>query len=455
MPRDYDHFPRRLDVAVIGTGIAGLSAAWLLSKAHNVSVYEQDGRIGGHSNTVVLPGRPRPIPVDTGFIVYNELNYPNLTALFAHLGVETQKSEMSFAVSLDGGALEYSGSNLIGLFGQRRNLVRPRFWRMLRDILRFYRKAPGMLAGEAAPLSLGEYLEREGYSQAFVADHLLPMAAAIWSTDVASMRDHPARAFVRFCLNHGLMRVTGRPQWRTVTGGSQAYLQRLTASFADRIMVNAKVSAITRTPAGVIVHDVNGATNRFDHVVIAGHADQALAMLADPSGDERRLLGAFRYSRNTAILHQDEKLMPRRKAVWSSWNYIGGGAGRGAGSSAGAGQVCVTYWMNRLQSLDPDVPLFVTLNPAQPPAADRVLKTFEYDHPMYDGRALAAQAELASLQGGRNTWYCGSYFGAGFHEDALSSGLAVAEALGGVTRPWLAPMAEPQPVAEGFRSAAE
>jgi predicted NAD/FAD-binding protein len=454
MPRDYDHLTRRLDIAVIGTGIAGLSAAWLLSKAHNVSVYEQDGRVGGHSNTVFVPGRSGPIPVDTGFIVYNELNYPNLTALFAHLGVETQPSEMSFAASLQGGTLEYSGSNLIGLFGQRRNLVRPRFWRMLRDILRFYREAPRLLDDEAAT-TLGEYLDREGYSDAFVDDHLLPMAAAIWSTDVASMRDHPARAFVRFCLNHGLMRVAGRPQWRTVTGGSQAYVRRLSAAFADRIMVNAKVSAITRGPAGVIVHDANGTTTRFDQVVIAAHADQALAMLADPSGDEQRLLGAFRYSKNTAILHQDERLMPRRKGVWASWNYMGGGAGGDAGSSAEAGQVCVTYWMNRLQSLDADVPLFVTLNPAEPPAAGRILKTFQYDHPMYDAAALRAQDGLSALQGQRNTWYCGSYFGAGFHEDALSSGLAAAEAMGGVVRPWLAAAGEPQAAAEGFRSAAE
>ncbi|HSO42997.1 MAG TPA: FAD-dependent oxidoreductase [Rhodospirillales bacterium] len=445
MPRDYDQLPRRLDVAVIGTGVAGLSAAWLLSKAHNVSVYEQDGRVGGHSNTVFVPGLGRAIAVDTGFIVYNELNYPNLTALFAHLGVETQESEMSFGASLDGGSLEYSGSNLVGLFGQRRNLVRPRFWRMLRDILRFYRKAPAILAESSAPLSLGAYLEREHYSDAFIDDHLLPMAAAIWSTDAATMRDHPAQAFVRFCLNHGLMRVTGRPQWRTVTGGSQAYVKRLTASFGDRITVNARVSAVNRTPAGVIINDANGAITRFDHVVVAAHADQALAMLADPSDDERRLLGAFHYSRNTAILHRDEALMPKRKGVWSSWNYIGG-----------TDQVCVTYWMNRLQNLDPRVPLFVTLNPTQPPARGKILRSFQYDHPMYDAAALEAQGRLDRLQGRRNTWYCGSYFGAGFHEDALSSGLAAAELLGGVTRPWLSPMAEAQAAATAdVRSAAE
>jgi predicted NAD/FAD-binding protein len=453
MPRDYDHPPRRLDIAVIGTGVAGLSAAWLLSKGHNVSVYEQDGRIGGHSNTVLVPGSHGTIAVDTGFIVYNELNYPNLTALFAHLGVATQQSEMSFAVSLDRGALEYSGSDLMGLFGQRRNVVRPRFWRMLRDIRRFYREAPAVLAEGDAALSLGDYLDREGYSQAFVDDHLLPMGAAIWSTDAATMRDHPAQAFVRFCLNHGLMRVTGRPQWRTVTGGSRAYIDRLSASFSDRIMVNARVGAITRSPAGVIVHDANGAVTRFDHVVIAAHADQALDMLADPSGEEQRLLGSFRYSRNTAILHRDESLMPRRRRVWSSWNYIGGSGGA---APAGVGkQVCVTYWMNRLQSLDASVPLFVTLNPTTAPAPAKVIKTFEYHHPMYDAAALAAQGQLGRLQGRQNTWFCGSYFGSGFHEDALSSGLAVGEALGGTVRPWFAPAAEPEALNSGLRSVAE
>ncbi len=437
-----------------------------------MSVYEQAGRVGGHSNTVDVADALKPVAVDTGFIVYNELNYPNLTALFAHLGVETQKSEMSFAASLGGGELEYSGSNLIGLFGQVRNLLRPSFWRMLRDIRRFYRDGPKFAEDDGgAGLALGEYLDREKYSEAFIYDHLLPMAAAIWSTGTEEMRAHPAMAFVRFCLNHGLMRVTGRPQWRTVVGGSRAYVKRLTASFSDRVMINARVTGLTRTPAGVVVEDANGCESRFDKVVIATHADQALRMLEDPSDDERRLLGAFRYSANTAVLHQDERFMPKRKRVWSSWNYIGdvrttapderpkGHAAPAPGAlpdpSSETQPVCVTYWMNRLQNLDTQEPLFVTLNPHAPPASHKTLGTFHYDHPMYDAAAIRAQEELDRLQGRRDTWFCGSYFGAGFHEDALASGLTVGEALGGVRRPWLETEAAGEGMTEGSRSAAE
>lgn len=462
MPRDLTPQPYVHDVAVIGSGIGGMAAAWLLSRCHRVTVYEQDGRVGGHSHTVDILDVDKAVAVDTGFIVYNERNYPNLTALFDHLGVETQASEMSFAASLGDGDLEYSGSSLLGLFGQPRNLLRPRFWSMLRDILRFYREGPRLLAlSDSAPLSLGAYLDREGYSKAFIHDHLLPMAAAIWSTGTAGMRAHPAKAFVRFCLNHGLLRVSGRPQWRTVVGGSRAYVQRLTASFSDRIMINAKVTGVTRTPAGVLVKDANGATTRFDQVVIATHADQALAMLRDPDDDERSILGAFRYSANSAVLHRDKRFMPKRRGVWSSWNYLGD---RGlaetkpaASTEAPANPVCVTYWMNRLQNLDASAPLFVTLNPRTPPAAEKTLRTFFYEHPVYDSGAIRAQHELHRLQGRRDTWFCGSYFGAGFHEDALSSGLAVAEALGGAHRPWAAPA--PAPAAEAlpaaYQSAAE
>jgi uncharacterized protein len=424
---------------VIGTGIAGMSAAWLLSKTHRVTVYEQDSRIGGHTNTVQVAGPDGPIPVDTGFIVYNERNYPNLVALFRHLGVPTKPSEMSFAASIDDGDLEYTGTGLGGMLAQKRNLLRPRFWRMLRDILRFYREGTGLLTRPGGDdVSLGDYLDRERYSHAFVYNHLLPMAAAVWSTAATEMRDHPAKAFIQFCSNHGLMQLANRPQWRTVEGGSRAYLERLTASYADRVRINAGVRSIRRTARGVgqgenpcvWVEDATGNHAQYDHVVIAAHADQALAMLDDPSADETALLGAFRYTRNTAVLHQDPGLMPKRKAVWSSWNYLSD-----AGSE-GTSRVCVTYWMNRLQSLDARVPLFVTLNPFRPPMPQAVLQTFEYDHPCYSTQSGRAQQRLWDLQGIRNTWYCGSYFGAGFHEDALQAGLAVAEALGGVRRPW-------------------
>jgi predicted NAD/FAD-binding protein len=338
---------------------------------------------------------------------------------------------MSFAASLDDGALEYSGSSLSSLFVQKRNLVRPRFWQMLADIRRFYRDGPQVLERpDAGTLTLGEYLDAHGYSRAFIHDHLLPMAAAIWSTPAAEMRDYPVAPFVRFCMNHGLMQVTGRPQWRTVVGGSRAYVRRLTAGFADRIRTGTAVRAIRRTAGGAVLEDVRGGLTRFDHVVIAAHADQALAMLADASAAERNVLSAFRYVANDAWLHTDAALMPKRRQCWSSWNYMSriGDDGRA--------KVCVSYWMNRLQRLPATPQLFVTLNPHREPAPATVLGRFVYDHPSFDSRAIAAQAELASLQGRNHTWFCGSYFGAGFHEDALTAGLAVAETLGGVRRPW-------------------
>ena len=420
-----------LDIAVIGSGIAGMAAAWLLSKNHRVTVFERDDRIGGHSNTVEAPGPDGPVAVDTGFIVYNELNYPNLVALFDHLGVPTKPSDMSFAASIDDGDLEYSGSGLVGLFAQPRNVLRARFWRMLGDIRRFYRSGPALLQRPGADnLTLGHYLDSERYSHAFVYNHLLPMAAAIWSTAARDMRDHPAAAFIRFCTNHGLMQVSGRPQWRTVEGGSREYVRLLTAPFADHIRLDARIRSVRRTPRGVIVDHENGIVERFDHVVIATHADQALALLGDPRPEERRLLGAFNYTRNTAVLHSDPALMPRRRRVWSSWNYLSRSV------DAGASRVSVSYWMNRLQGLDPRVPLFVTLNPHREPDHRSVLQVFEYDHPAYDLADIDAQRSLWQLQGVGNTWFCGSHFGAGFHEDALQAGLAVAEQLGGTRRPW-------------------
>lgn len=425
--------PRRhrpLDIAVVGSGIAGLSAAWLLSPSHRVTVYERDGRIGGHSNTVEVDGPRGPIAVDTGFIVYNEVNYPNLVALFRHLDVPTSPSDMSFSVCMDGGDLEYSGTSLGGLFAQKRNIVRPRFWRILYDTARFYREAPALLSEPgSASVTLGAYLDRQGYSRAFLYDHLLPMAAAVWSTPPEDMREYPAVAFIRFCETHGLLRLSGRPQWRTVVNGSREYVRRLTRSFADRIEVGAGVKSIRRSRDGVVIRDSRDVSWRFDHVVVAAHADDALAMLSDPSAEERSLLGAFSYQKNLAILHQDHRLMPNRPQVWSSWNYLGR-------SRAGRSDVCVTYWMNRLQSIDPRVPLFVTLNPFHMPQDHTVIQSFDYDHPVFDTAAIRAQDALWDIQGSANTWFCGSYFGAGFHEDALQSGLAVAEALGGVRRPW-------------------
>ncbi|WP_288758673.1 FAD-dependent oxidoreductase [uncultured Brevundimonas sp.] len=413
---------RPLRIAVVGSGISALSCAWLLARRHKVVVYEQADRLGGHTNTVDVQGPAGTTPVDTGFIVFNDATYPNLVAMFDHLGVASRATDMSFAVSLDEGRFEYAAP---ALFAQRRNAFRPRFWTMLREILRFYRDAPAQLATLSdASLTLGDYLKREGFSEAFRDDHLLPMAAAIWSSPAHTLLDYPAESFIRFCGNHGLLKLTGRPVWRTVQGGARAYVSRLVQDLGEDIRLANGAVEVRRIDGQVEVLDSQGRKDRFDHVVIGAHADQALAMLAPPTEAERALLGAFRYSRNLTVLHSDAGLMPRRRRAWAAWNYIGVEGG-----------LCVSYWMNRLQGLSgPD--LFVTLNPPRPPRPETLLRTEIYEHPIFDPAAIRAQKALWTLQGQGGVWYCGAHFGAGFHEDGLQSGLAVAEQLGGVRRPW-------------------
>ena len=417
-----------MHIAVVGSGISGLSAAWLLSSRHDVVLYEKDDRLGGHANTQVVETPQVSVPVDTGFLVYNEGNYPNLSALFRYLGVATAASNMSFAASLEGGNFEYRGSSR-GLFVQKKNVLRPRFWRMVADILRFYRDAPKAAADPAtAARSLGAYLEQGGYSDAFRNGHLLPMGAAIWSMSRDSMLEFPLGVFVRFCANHGLLKIAGRPKWRTVEGGSLQYVTRLAEGISGDIHLNTAVSQIRRTADAVHVTDRQGFTQTFDAVVVATHADQALQMLGDADYMERRVLGDIGYQRNIAILHTDEGLMPKRRGCWASWNYMQG--------EQDDDEVCVTYWLNRLQPIDTTTQLFLTLNPPEPPPESTIIRSFIYDHPVYDGRAVAAQAGLWPLQGRNRTWFCGAHFGYGFHEDGLQAGLAVAEQLGGVRRPW-------------------
>lgn len=416
-----------LNIAIVGTGIAGMSAAWLLSKSHHVTIYEKSHRIGGHSNTVTIPSRDGPLDVDMGFIVYNERNYPNLTALFNHLGVPTKVSDMSFSVSLDSGDFEYSGTGLGGLFAQAGNLIRPRFLSMLADTLSFYRNAAKDARQTSSGQTLGDFLRTHGYGDAFVRDHLLPMASAIWSTPIARVTDYPAASFIRFCDNHGLLRLRLRPVWRSVVGGSRAYVERLIAAYRKDIRIGCAVRSVARHDDCVMLRLCSGETVRHDHVVIATHSDEALALLERPSRAEQNILGALRYGENTAVMHTDTTLMPRRRKVWASWNFMGGDPGA---------LPCVTYWMNRLQGLPPDIPVFVTLNPQREPAAGQIIRRETYAHPIFDAASIWAQQQLWSLQGMQRTWYCGAYFGAGFHEDGLQAGLAVAEQLGGVRRPW-------------------
>ncbi|HEV7876601.1 NAD(P)/FAD-dependent oxidoreductase [Bradyrhizobium sp.] len=435
-------------VAVIGTGIAGNAAAWALSKRYPVTVYDREFRSGGHSHTVTIDYDGWPLAVDIGFIVYNELNYPDLTALFAHLGVDTEPSCMSFAVTADAGRFEWKGGGdtwrdtAQGLFAQPKNLLSPSYLWMLRDILIFNTKSiEDHAAGRLAGRTLGEYFAYRKFAPRLLTDYLAPMGAAIWSAPSDQMLDFPAENFVAFFVNHRLLQYD-RPVWRTVKGGSRRYVEKLTSAFRDRLRLGCAVTSIQRAPHGVVVNDSHGGRDTYDHVVIAAHSDQALAMLSDPGDRERAVLGGIRYAPNLVYLHRDIALMPRRRRAWASWNFL-----RWRREGTVINDVAVTYWMNRLQGIADDMPLFVSLNP--PFAPDPALTFGKYicDHPQYNAAAFAAQKRLHEIQGRRRTWFCGAWTGYGFHEDGLRSGLAVAEALG-ATVPWRAPPPELAQAAE-------
>jgi predicted NAD/FAD-binding protein len=413
-----------MKIAVIGTGIAGMVSAWSLHHAgHQVSVFEAGSYIGGHTNTVTVQLGGQSYAVDTGFIVFNDWTYPNFIRLMELLGVASQPTTMSFSVHDPRSGLEYNGTSINTLFAQRRNFLRPSFYRMIRDILRFGREAPLLLTGkdDDALLTIDDYVRKNNYSKEFVEHYLLPMGGAIWSAGTSAMRTFPARYFVQFFKNHGMLSVDERPQWRVISNGSASYIKRLTEPFKNNISLNSPVQFIRRDDHGVTVQ-INNEAQRFDQVIIATHGNQALRLLSDPTPNEQDILSHFSTTRNEAVLHTDITLMPRRRRAWAAWNY--------RMSTDELAQVPVTYDMNALQGLDAPERFLVTLNPNEPIAPGRILRRITYQHPHYTSQAVAAQKRWSEINGVNRTYYCGAYWGYGFHEDGVVSAMRVATALG-------------------------
>lgn len=432
-----------MKIAVIGSGVSGLGAAYALSGVHDVTLFEAADRPGGHANTVAAPCGDQVIDVDTGFIVFNEVNYPNLTAMFDHLGVETIQSDMSFGFSMDGGAFEYACDSIDKIFAQRANIFKPRFWTGFREVLKFMKRAPAALeADELGDMSLLDWLAAEGFGKPFQEQFILPMAGAIWSTPASEMGAFPAKNFIQFFKNHDLFAGLAEAQkWRTVKGGSRKYVSELARRLGSAVRLSTPVSAVRRIGLMVEVTLADGGVEMFDQVVMACHAPTTRALLKDCDAEESDVLSSFRTTRNHAILHRDPALMPRRRKVWSSWSMLTEAGG-------GAKPVTLSYWMNRLQSLPEEHDLFVTMNAQTRPDPALTIAEFNYEHPYFDRASFAAQARVDDIQGRGGVWYAGAWLGWGFHEDGLKSGLRVAEALG--ARPdWAkdcgAPLTAPAP----------
>lgn len=412
-----------MNIAIIGTGISGLGAAYLLYPAHSITLYEKENYSGGHSRTLEVGGTP----VDTGFIVFNKRNYPNLLGLFEHAGVLYEKSDMSFAASIAGGWLEYGTKNLKSIIAQKENMLRPAFWRLMADVFRFQKQALRYL--DAAPdITLGQCLDALKMGDWFRRYFILAMGGAIWSCPLPQMLAFPARTFVRFFHNHGLLTVNDQPQWYTVTGGSRTYIKKITAPFHDRIRLNDAVMAVYVNEQGVTVQSQYGRAH-YDQVIFACHADQALALLKNPTTLQQKILSRVRYQTNKVILHGDTSFMPQRRDAWASWVYLS--EKKEDHNSA----VSLSYWMNNLQNLHQDPPLIVTLNPARMPEADKIYNQHAFEHPIFDAGTIQSQQELDSIQGSHHMWFCGAWTRYGFHEDGLASGMAVAKALGAKV-PW-------------------
>ena len=417
-------------IAIIGSGISGLTAAHLIAEDHDVTVFEAADYVGGHTNTINVGPQHDGLDIDTGFIVFNDWTYPNFIKLMQQIGVESQASEMSFSVKCQKTGLEYNGTSMNALFAQRRNLLRPSFYRMIRDILRFNKEALALLdRPEEDGQTLGDYLKEHNYSQPFIRNYIVPMGAAIWSSGERGMDVFPARYFVRFFKNHGMMSVDERPQWRVIKGGSFKYVGKITGRFADKIRLKLPVEHVIRVEDGVWVKARGQERELFDHVVFACHSDQALAILGDPSTAEREVLGAIPYAPNDATLHTDTRMMPRRKLAWASWNY------HIREDNRGEERVALTYNMNILQSLPTSKTFMVSLNSDDAIDDRHAIKKILYHHPAYTVESIRAQLRHGEISGatgnrGGRTHFCGAYWGFGFHEDGVKSGLAVAQAFG-------------------------
>jgi len=410
-----------MKVALIGSGISGLTCAYLLNRQHSITLFEAADWIGGHTHTVDVTVNGQSHAIDTGFIVFNDWTYPNFIRLLGQLGVSHKPTEMSFSVHDPATRLEYNGNTLNSLFAQRSNLLSPAFWGMLRDILRFNRQAIDDLEQQriAADTTLGAYLREGRYGERFIQHYIVPMGAAIWSMSLTDMLGFPLQFFVRFFKNHGLLSVSDRPQWRVIEGGSSRYVEPLTASFRQHIRLNCPVSRVERDDQGVLIHSASG-SERFDKVIFACHSDQALKLLAEPNDAERQILGALHYADNEVVLHTDTRLLPDRELAWASWNYRLGGQR----------QAAVTYNMNILQGIASDTTFCVSLNQSAEIDPRKVLARYTYAHPQYNLAAIAAQQRWEELYGNQHTYYCGAYWANGFHEDGVNSALRVAGAFG-------------------------
>jgi predicted NAD/FAD-binding protein len=413
-------------VAIIGTGIAGMGCGHFLHPSHRLTFYERNDYVGGHTNTVTVDEEGTPVHVDTGFMVYNEATYPNLTRLFALLGAPTMDTDMSFSVQHTPSGLEWCGSGLDGLFAQRRNLLRPAHYRFLGEVHRFNTTSPEILEDETfAGVTLGEYVAAEGYSDDFLWKYLIPMGSAVWSSPPAEMLAFPARTLVQFFKNHGFLGLNTQHQWKTLAGGSQRYREKLIAPFRDAIQCGRAALRVERTGSGATVHAADGSAEPYDRVIIAAHADEALALLAAPTANERRLLAPFRYQMNTATLHTDPSVMPRTRRAWSSWNY------RLDKAADGSTATTTIYSMNRLQKVSRRKEYFVSINDPGLVRRERILRTFTYAHPLFSVEAARAQRELPSLNASGPVYFCGSYFRFGFHEDAFTSALELCRTITG------------------------